>query len=62
MYGFSTVTSYCGYRGWLATANYVLQDNIGITGYYGFNNKMNKSIRENDRLPNYYHVDLTYLF
>ena len=33
------VTSYRGYRGWLATAHYALQDNVGVTGYYGFNNK-----------------------
>lgn len=56
------VTSYRGYRGWLATAHYALQDNVGVTGYYGFNNKTNKSIGDNDKLPNYYRVDLMYLF
>ena len=56
------VTSYRGYRGWLATAHYALQDNVGVTGYYGFNNKTNKSIGENDKLPNYYRVDLNYQF
>ena len=56
------VTSYRGYRGWLATAHYALQDNVGVTGYYGFNNKTNKSIGDNDKLPNYYRVDLNYQF
>ena len=39
-----------------------LQDNVGVTGYYGFNNKTNKSIGDNDKLPNYYRVDLNYQF
>lgn len=60
--GGTFVTTYRGFKGWLATANYALQDNVGLTGYYGFNNKTNKSIGENDKLPNYYRVDLTYLF
>ena len=32
----------------------------GVTCYYGFNNKTNKSIGYNDKLPNYYRVDLNY--
>ena len=60
--GLAYVTSYRGYRGWLATAHYALQDNVGVTGYYGFNNKTNKSIGDNDKFPNYYRVDLNYQF
>ena len=62
MRGLAYVSSYRGYRGWLATAHYALQDNVGVTGYYGFNNKTNKSIGDNDTLPNYYRVDLNYQF
>lgn len=60
--GGTFVTTYRGFKGWLATAHYALQDNVGVTAYYGFNNKTNKSIGENDKLPNYYRVDLTYQF
>ncbi|EFL56682.1 hypothetical protein HMPREF9321_0761 [Veillonella atypica ACS-049-V-Sch6] len=51
-----------GYKGWLATANYALQDNVGLTAYYGFNNKTNKEKGNNEKLSNYYRVDLNYQF
>ena len=51
-----------GYKGWLATANYALQDNVGLTAYYGFNNKTNKADGDNTKLSNYYRVDLNYQF
>ena len=25
-----------GNKGWMATADYALQDNVGLTAYYGF--------------------------
>ena len=51
-----------GFKGWLATANYALQDNVGLTAYYGFNNKTNKADGNNSKLSNYYRVDLNYQF
>ena len=56
------VTKLRGFKGWLATANYALQDNVGLTAYYGFNNKTNKSTGDNDTLSNYYRLDLNYQF
>ena len=56
------VTKLRGFKGWLATANYALQDNVGLTAYYGFNNKTNKSTGENEKLSDYYRVDLNYQF
>ena len=41
---------------------YALQDNVGLTAYYGFNNKTNKSTGTNDKLSNYYCVDFNYQF
>ena len=55
-------TDFRGYKGWLATANYALQDNVGLTAYYGFNNKTNKATGNNEKLSNYYRVDLNYQF
>ena len=57
----STVQDFRGFKGWLATANYALQDNVGLTAYYGFNNKTNKA-QDNTKLSNYYRVDLNYQF
>ena len=51
-----------GYKGWMATADYALQDNVGLTAYYGFNNKTNKSTGDNEKLSDYYRVDLNYQF
>ena len=56
------VTKLRGFKGWLATANYALQDNVGLTAYYGFNNKTNKSTGDNEKLSDYYRVDLNYQF
>ena len=57
-----TNKNFNGFKGWLATANYALQDNVGLTAYYGFNNKTNKATGTNDKLSNYYRVDLNYQF
>ena len=56
------VTKLRGFKGWLATANYALQDNVGLTAYYGFNNKTNKSTGDNEKLSDYYRVALNYQF
>ena len=51
-----------GFKGWLLTADYALQKNLGVTAYYGFNNKTNKATGNNETLSNYYRVDLNYQF
>ena len=52
------VTKLRGFKGWLATANYALQDNVGLTAYYGFNWKDQAGADQND----FYRVDLNYQF
>ena len=47
-----------GYKGWMATADYALQDNVGLTAYYGFNWKDQAGVDQND----FYRVDLNYQF
>ena len=49
-----------GYKGWMATADYALQDNVGLTAYYGFNWKEYKDNGKDQ--PNFYRVDLNYQF
>ena len=58
----TTTMNYQGFKGWLLTANYALQKNVGLTAYYGFNNKTNKATGDNEKLSNYYRVDLNYQF
>ena len=45
-------------KGWLATVDYALQDNVGLTAYYGFNWKDQAGTDQND----FYRVDLNYQF
>ena len=47
-----------GFKGWLATANYALQNNVGLTAYYGFDWKSQDGTKEDDL----YRVDLNYQF
>ena len=47
-----------GYKGWMATADYALQDNVGLTAYYGFDWKDQAGADQND----FYRVDLNYQF
>ena len=47
-----------GYKGWMATADYALQDNVGLTAHYGFNWKDQAGADQND----FYRVDLNYQF
>lgn len=47
-----------GFKGWLATANYALQNNVGLTAYYGFDWKSQDGAKEDDL----YRVDLNYQF
>ena len=58
----TSALNYQGFKGWLLTADYALQKNVGLTAYYGFNNKTNKATGDNEKLSNYYRVDLNYQF
>ena len=60
--GTISAMNYQGFKGWLLTANYALQNNLGMTAYYGFNNKTNKATGDNEKLSNYYRLDLNYQF
>ena len=58
----TSALNYQGFKGWLLTADYALQKNVGLTAYYGFNNKTNKATGDNEKLSNYYRLDLNYQF
>ena len=60
--GTISAMNYQGFKGWLLTADYALQKNVGLTAYYGFNNKTNKATGDNEKLSNYYRLDLNYQF
>ena len=45
-------------KGWLATVDYALQNNVGLSAYYGFNWKE----QNGDKLDNFYRADLNYKF
>ena len=49
-----------GHKGWMATADYALQDNVGLTAYYGFDWKETKQNGKDK--PDFYRVDLNYQF
>ena len=52
-----------GFRGWLATVDYALQDNVGISAYYGFKNRTHRIDGTiNEDLANYYRIELNYQF
>ena len=52
---------YRGSKGWLATVDYALQNNVGLSAYYGFNWKeANGDNKKN--LGNFYRADLNYKF
>ena len=45
-------------KGWMATVDYALQNNVGLSAYYGFNWKE----QNGDKLDNFYRADLNYKF
>ena len=49
-----------GHKGWMATADYALQPNVGLTAYYGFDWKETK--QNGVDKPDFYRVDLNYQF
>jgi len=58
----TSALNYQGFKGWLLTGDYALQKNVGLTAYYSFNNKTNKATGDNEKLSNYYRLDLNYQF
>ena len=52
-----------GYKGWLGTVDYALQDNLGLSVYAGFKGKTKPELASDKRsLANYYRVELNYQF
>lgn len=53
-----------GSKGWLATADYALAKNVGLTAYYGFGNKTVNRFAEknNQKLADYYQAELNFKF
>ena len=52
-----------GYKGWLTTVNYALQDNLGLSAYAGFKGRNNpEQYARYRKLSNYYRVELNYQF
>ena len=47
-----------GYKGYMASVNYAVQDNVGLSAGYGFNSKDQKG---ND-LSDFYRAELNYKF
>ena len=45
-------------KGWMASVNYALQNNVGLSAYYGFNWKTQNGTDQND----FYRADLNYKF
>ena len=52
-----------GYKGWLGTVDYALQDNLGLSVYAGFKGKTKPELTSDKRsLANYYRVEFNYQF
>ena len=47
-----------GYKGWMATVDYALADNIGLSAYYGFDSKD----QSGKNLADFYRAELNYKF
>ena len=59
----SVMQTFRGFRGWMATVDYALQDNVSLNAYYGFKNRTHRIDGSlNEYLPNYYRVELNYQF
>ena len=46
------------YKAWMATVDYALADNVGLSAYYAFNAEK----QNGDSLPDYYRAELNYKF
>lgn len=47
-----------GYKGWMATVDYALANNVGLSAYYGFNSKD----QDGKDLSDFYRAELNYKF
>ena len=47
-----------GYKGWMATVDYALANNVGLSAYYGFDSKD----QDSKKLGDFYRADLNYKF
>ncbi|MCF0154788.1 MAG: S-layer homology domain-containing protein [Veillonella sp.] len=47
-----------GYKGWMATVDYALADNVGLSGYYGFHGKN----QDGQKVSDFYRAELNYKF
>ena len=56
--GYALNNSYNGYKGWMATVDYALQNNVGLSAYYGFSSEDQKG---ND-LGDFYRAEVNYKF
>lgn len=53
-----------GNKGWLATVDYAVAKNVGLTAYYGFGNKTVNNVAEknNQKQDDYYQAELNFKF
>lgn len=54
----STLAGKNGYKGWMATIDYTLAKNVGLSAYYGFDSKDQKG----HNLSDFYRAELNYKF
>ena len=54
----STLAGKNGYKGWMATVDYTLAKNVGLSAYYGFDSKDQKG----HNLSDFYRAELNYKF
>lgn len=61
---FNKDTDTVGIKGWLATVDYAVAKNVGLTAYYGFATKSIsvKPEQDNKKLDNYYQAELNFKF
>ncbi len=55
---YDLTNTYSGYKGWMATVDYALQNNVGLSAYYGFSGEDQYG---ND-LSDFYRAELNYKF
>ena len=55
---YDMTNTYDGYKGWMATVDYALQNNVGLSAYYGFSGEKQNGAN----LSDYYRAELNYKF
>ena len=55
---YDLTNTYNGYKGWMATVDYALQNNVGLSAYYGFSGET----QDGADLSDYYRAELNYKF